>query len=200
VGATTFPGIESNKTLEDSSGIFAVTHKVYSFSSCTDGTSNTICFGENLVGTPDPKVRWRSGVYPPPPHTGGALVVARTNIQAVMQDLIACPTAFNAGADSARGRGSNKGARWAASQAGISAFNTIVPPSSNDYQFGACSFTNASGTDGGEYQNASSNHPGGANFAFTDGSVRFIKSSIAMQTYWALGTRAGGEILSSDQY
>jgi len=43
-------------------------------------------------------------------------------------------------------------------------------------------------------------HPGGANFAFADGSVHFLKQSIAMPTYCALGSRAGGEVLSADQY
>ncbi len=43
-------------------------------------------------------------------------------------------------------------------------------------------------------------HPGGANFAFADGSVRFIKDSINLPTYRALGTRALGEVVSADQY
>lgn len=43
-------------------------------------------------------------------------------------------------------------------------------------------------------------HPGGANFAFADGSVHFLKASIAMPTYAALGSRAGAEVISSDQY
>ena len=33
-----------------------------------------------------------------------------------------------------------------------------------------------------------------------DGSVRFVKSSIAMMTWWALGTRTNGEVISSDAY
>jgi prepilin-type processing-associated H-X9-DG protein len=45
-----------------------------------------------------------------------------------------------------------------------------------------------------------SKHPGGSNFAFADGSVKFIKQSISDQAYQALGTRAGGEVVSADSY
>ena len=77
---------------------------------------------------------------------------------------------------------------------------------------------------------ASSKHPGGANFAFVDGSVRFIKETIATwqlgsdgtpigsqypscgswgyyvlgtaqpSVYQALSTRKGSEVISADQY
>jgi prepilin-type N-terminal cleavage/methylation domain-containing protein/prepilin-type processing-associated H-X9-DG protein len=43
-------------------------------------------------------------------------------------------------------------------------------------------------------------HPGGANFLMGDGSVRFIKQTVAPAVYSALGTRAGGEVLSADSY
>jgi len=45
-----------------------------------------------------------------------------------------------------------------------------------------------------------SRHPGGVNFLFADGSVKFIKESIAPTTYQALSTRQGGEVLSADQF
>ena len=48
--------------------------------------------------------------------------------------------------------------------------------------------------------NAGSYHPGGANFAFADGSVRFIKDSVNMVTYESLGTRGSGKVISSDSY
>jgi prepilin-type N-terminal cleavage/methylation domain-containing protein/prepilin-type processing-associated H-X9-DG protein len=41
-----------------------------------------------------------------------------------------------------------------------------------------------------------SGHTGGVNFAMADGSVQFIANSINMVTYWALATRAGGEVAS----
>jgi hypothetical protein len=33
-----------------------------------------------------------------------------------------------------------------------------------------------------------------------DGSVRFLKSSINQNTWWSLGTRAGGEITDASSY
>jgi prepilin-type N-terminal cleavage/methylation domain-containing protein/prepilin-type processing-associated H-X9-DG protein len=45
-----------------------------------------------------------------------------------------------------------------------------------------------------------SNHPGGVNMCFADGHVQFIKDSVGLQTFWSLGTKAGGEVLSSDSY
>jgi prepilin-type N-terminal cleavage/methylation domain-containing protein/prepilin-type processing-associated H-X9-DG protein len=50
------------------------------------------------------------------------------------------------------------------------------------------------------YQGFKSFHPGGCNFGFGDGSVRFLKQTINVRTYMALSTRAGGEIVSSDSY
>jgi prepilin-type N-terminal cleavage/methylation domain-containing protein/prepilin-type processing-associated H-X9-DG protein len=47
---------------------------------------------------------------------------------------------------------------------------------------------------------ANSNHSGGVNMGFLDGSVRFIKNSISMGTYAALATMAGGEIIDAGGY
>ncbi|MGE3818619.1 MAG: DUF1559 domain-containing protein, partial [Isosphaeraceae bacterium] len=47
---------------------------------------------------------------------------------------------------------------------------------------------------------ARSRHPGGVNAAMADGSVRFIKDSIDLETWRALSTSRGGEAISSDAY
>ena len=41
-----------------------------------------------------------------------------------------------------------------------------------------------------------SRHPGGANLLLGDGTVRFFNDTIDFQLYNALGTRAGGEVVS----
>jgi prepilin-type N-terminal cleavage/methylation domain-containing protein/prepilin-type processing-associated H-X9-DG protein len=47
---------------------------------------------------------------------------------------------------------------------------------------------------------ASSFHSGGVNALFADGSVRFVKNSVDPVTWHALGTIAGGEVVSADAY
>jgi prepilin-type N-terminal cleavage/methylation domain-containing protein/prepilin-type processing-associated H-X9-DG protein len=49
-------------------------------------------------------------------------------------------------------------------------------------------------------RNAMSYHPGGLNYLFGDGSVKFLKLSIDLGVYRSLGTRAGAEVLSADQF
>ncbi|HMF17537.1 MAG TPA: DUF1559 domain-containing protein, partial [Gemmataceae bacterium] len=43
-------------------------------------------------------------------------------------------------------------------------------------------------------------HPKGANAVFADGSVRFLRAEISIQVLAALITRAGGEVVSADDF
>ena len=49
-----------------------------------------------------------------------------------------------------------------------------------------------------QYVYTGSFHPGGAHFAFCDGSVRFLKSGLAKTIWYGVTTRDGKEIISSD--
>ena len=43
-------------------------------------------------------------------------------------------------------------------------------------------------------------HPGGTNFSFADGSVRFIKDSVDPKVMEKLLTRDGGEVIGPDEF
>jgi prepilin-type processing-associated H-X9-DG protein len=76
------------------------------------------------------------------------------------------------------------GTRWGADWAGaVAAGGTTAPPP--NYFTTAADWPNTHGF--------RSNHPGGVQFAFADGSVRFCQNTIALGIYQALGTIAGGE-------
>jgi prepilin-type N-terminal cleavage/methylation domain-containing protein/prepilin-type processing-associated H-X9-DG protein len=192
------------------SGLFAESQLCYSVQACTDGTSNTIAFGEALVGSNFTQaVRWRSG----PVLTAGSATCkggswcGTTDVSVmynlVLQDLQACEAGYKVQPSTNRAFFNCKGFRWCENLGGFSLINTVVPPSSDQWSFGWCALRgggfNYNASDG-QYQNVNSTHPGGANLLFGDGSVHFIKSSVAYRTYWALGTRAGGEVISADQY
>ena len=184
-------------------GVFTQGGPVYGLQNITDGSSNTIAFGESLVGDASIQtVKWRDGPVIADDCPRRHLYDISTNPSGVITDLQVCAAGLLAQNTATAGTTNQKGFRWAQDSGGFALFNTIVPPNSTTYPFAWCKMGHSTGSNAsdGPYQCTSSNHPGGCNFLFSDGSVHFLKSSIAMNTYWALGTKANGEVISSDSY
>ena len=201
IGTTTdFPNSDGGST-----GLFAHL-RTYGIQNVTDGTSNTIAFSEGLVGTLPGGMwtRWRDDLSTAVGQKA-KLLDANTNIPLVMTDLQTCSQWWNSktnGPNINQGNFQSHGFRWGVGDPGDSLFQTLVPPNSTLYPWADCRMDCGSGCGAvyTGYHNATSNHPGGCNVTMADGSVRFIKSSIAIMTWWALGTKSGGEVLSADSY
>jgi len=95
----------------------------------------------------------------------------------------------------------DNGYRWADGRQGYSMMSTVAVPSDPMAPFSGCRLNPSySGSDSQELTNAGSQHPGGGNVLFGDGSVKFVKSSLSRTVWWALGSKDGGEVVSSDSY
>jgi len=179
----------------------------------TDGTSNTVAYSEWLTG--DGKGRYYGGFTPPSMYRanfmmssgvpGPSVAEAYQNPANTMSQLQACNAIWNTWKQTGGGTGQIGdiiGLRWAMGTEGFSMFNVLQTPNDSTFPFGGC----RAGTcdfcwpDSSFTVSASSAHAGGANVLFADGSVRFIKSTINRTTWWALGTRANNEVVSSDSF
>jgi len=86
-----------------------------------------------------------------------------------------------------------KGEYWTLQDTGRGGpYHHVMPPDRP-----ACAVT-ASFGNVDSFIGPSSSHPGGANVLILDGSVRFIKASVGLAAWNALGTRAGDEVISTD--
>lgn len=180
-------------------GVFAPRYTAYGVADITDGTSNTIAYVEALTGDFNTRKNIRrnmaSGVGVP----GNFMQFdVRTQPAALQQGITQCTTAIQ----STPGSNSNRGLRWQTGSPGLTMTNLVLTPMSNKGPFGACRMDCSSGcgADFGHLFGISSNHPGGVNALMADGSVKFFKASVAEQTWWALATRDGEEVISADSY
>jgi prepilin-type N-terminal cleavage/methylation domain-containing protein/prepilin-type processing-associated H-X9-DG protein len=185
----------------------------------TDGSSNTAMFSETLIGSgPTSPIALAAtsrqstylwfvpfnNIWDQGPQGGvGALLFMQAckSLPGITQSVGLLPPV--------------NGNIWLAGNPGSSlmwdAYNHYMPPNgtacaaANDFNVNPAGGSISTATYGGwgTFMDAlppSSNHPGGVNIAFADGSVRWVKNSVTPNTWWSLGTRNGQEALSSDAY
>ena len=170
----------------------------------TDGTSNTAMFSERLLGlTGNVKVflggaNSKRGIYP---FSAPASTLNTNNAAAALTSLAQCK-GLPAGTGSASSYRS--GQIWIIAHPWALPFNRYNHHGTPNMT--SCDQGSGKGTVGVGLGGAlgvippTSNHPGGVNMCLADGSVKFIKDTINVQTFWGLGTRNGGEVISADAY
>ena len=193
VGTSTYNVGQSPPT---SSGLFCM-QGAYSTRDATDGTSTTVAYAEGLTGNPIVATPIKgNGTGNTGSGQAANLYDATTNPQGILNDLNACSATFQTvfGAD-------DRGYRWGLGAMGYSLFNTIVPPNGGSkYTWNSCRVDCCDQAQAAHYLPATSAHSGGVNVLFADGGVRFIKDTVALKTWWALGTRANNETIGADSY
>ena len=164
----------------------------------TDGTSNTAIFSEFLRGAGGTNFGKQSQ------YNNGVAYPAAGTFTPLLTLLTACQSSTTYATSLGNGTDGGGSSFANANQQGLFAYNHkcghgggyshIMTPNLK-----ACVFRgNTDSLSGNTSVGASSNHPGGVNVALLDGSVRFVKSTVAQVTWWALATKAGGEVISAD--
>jgi prepilin-type N-terminal cleavage/methylation domain-containing protein/prepilin-type processing-associated H-X9-DG protein len=162
-----------------------------------DGLSNTVAFAEANVGSATATKGTRLvGMVNVSGASGAVLLNALTNPSAVMTGIQACNTAWVTG--TALDATQQRGDAWATGAMAQTLFNTVALPNNANGEWGYCS-ANSSGSTS-TFSDATSYHPGGVNALLGDGHVVFIKNSVNTNTWWGLGTIAGGEVISADAF
>jgi prepilin-type N-terminal cleavage/methylation domain-containing protein/prepilin-type processing-associated H-X9-DG protein len=183
-------------------GPFQVFGGAYGLRDITDGSSNTIAFGEwrlgdsndSMLSVPQDIIKVGTS-FPPGASDGASTLIMPLGGAGLNQWLVNCAGAARTGGN----QWSNTGQFWFEGLFGKAVGNFLVAPNGN---YPNCAINEYGGDTDGSYGNfgPSSNHSGGANVLMCDGSVRFLKSATNQVVVWQIASRAQGEVVSSDAY
>ena len=148
-----------------------------------DGSSNTVAMSESILG---------DGNEISPTQPGDEQVAYK-----YLGFSGTLPSETNCAGTPPLWNGYNRrGFMWASGEARCVSYNHYLTPNSKSFD---CIANDPSMTYiAVGYRAARSRHSGGVNALLGDGSVRFMRDSIDLQTWRGLSTRIGGEVLSGD--
>jgi prepilin-type N-terminal cleavage/methylation domain-containing protein/prepilin-type processing-associated H-X9-DG protein len=165
-------------------------------SSIKDGTSSTIAIAERTRGDGDNSVQSPNDVYNAVNIAAFPTYVLQNAADQAYLTGTAIPACQSFKQSNPTSHWSYSGFYWAAGDYNQAVFNFVITPNS---KIPDCSPWGGVATGYG-FMTPRSWHPGGVNVVMADGSVHFIKDSVQPRVWYALGTRAGKEVVSSDEY
>ncbi len=186
-------------------GMFQVFGPAIGIQSVTDGTSNTIAFGEWITGSNKNTLTLPQDAVPMGPTLptgatpGSPLLLMPAGGYGFNQWLRQCAQQIPS-ANSQGNPYNELGQDWCVGLFFHTLGNTLVGPNPPYPNCGADMYGLGDTDDDYGYFGLSSHHPGGCNILMADGSARFLKNSVSQITLWGLGSRAQGEVISADSY
>ncbi len=170
----------------------------------SDGTSNTIAFGEWRTGDGDAnKLSVPQDIVSRIPYPGTQAEMnmplgAAKFTQWIALCAGAAPQSTQGGGDAWKTNYSGLGGDWDQGMYGHNMGNTLLAPNPQYTNCRSCTWDGDLDCPG--MYGSSAFHPGGANVSMADGSVKFLKNTTALPIMWSIGSRDGGEVVSSDAF
>ncbi|HEY2159620.1 MAG TPA: DUF1559 domain-containing protein [Isosphaeraceae bacterium] len=176
------PNASNRCGANDSEGLFGANIS-YRVADVVDGTSNTMMFGETSRFKEEESSNshfsfWNvAGAWAGPPWTGTPAWTGDVRVTggAFVVPRLNAPPVTNGGPSCQDNVAAPHSLNW-----------SLPPENPVCINLGQCGFR--------------SRHSGGANFLFSDGSVKFLKDSVNYLVYRSLGTRNGAEVVSADSF
>jgi len=164
---------------------------IVTFSDITDGLSNTAAFSEKVKGFSDYGNTTTRDTSTPTASVAD-LGSDKTPVTSPNATYQAC-LLLNPKSTSVTLHGvMAQGLMWHSGHPSNTRYNHVMPP--NTWSCGR------GGDNGNGAYTASSRHSGGVNVLLADGSVKFVKQTINAATWWAIGSRAGNEVVSASDF
>jgi prepilin-type N-terminal cleavage/methylation domain-containing protein/prepilin-type processing-associated H-X9-DG protein len=174
------PAGVNNGSPYDADGVFFADSKIR-FADLTDGSSNTACMSESLLG--------EGSEISGAPTAPGLPTKHYKNLAfgtSISDGSCAAATTWN--------QSDPRQFSWYSGEIRCASYNHYYGPNSDHYDCVANGPASLGFIASG-WKAARSQHPGGVNLLLCDGAVRFVGDSVDLETWRSLSTRSGAEVM-----